>query len=64
MSTKERLESSVYILTSIDIRREEYRDPSVFSSVERQIVDRELEELAAEWAQNPHVPLGMNIRRR
>ena len=63
MSTKERLESSVYILTSIDIRREEYRDPSVFSSVERQIVERELNELAAEWAQNPYGPLGTNIRR-
>jgi hypothetical protein len=63
MSTKERLESSVYILTSIDIRREECRDPSIFSSVERQVVDRELKELAAEWAQNPHRPLGTNIRR-
>ena len=63
MSTKERLESSVYILISIDIRREEYRDPSVFSSVERQIVERELKELADEWAHNPHGPLRTNIRR-
>lgn len=63
MSTNERLESSVYILTSIDIRREECGDPSIFSSVERQIIDRELKELAAEWAQNSHGPLGTNIRR-
>ena len=63
MSAKERLESSVYILTSIDIRREEYRDPSVFSSVERQIVERELKELADEWAHNLHGPLRTNIRR-
>jgi hypothetical protein len=63
MSTKERLESSVYILTSIAIRREECRDPSIFSSVERQIVERQLKELAAEWAQSPHGPLGMNTGR-
>ena len=63
MSTKERLELSVRILTSIDERRKECGDPSIFSSVERQIVDRELTELTTEWIRHSHRSVGAKERR-
>jgi hypothetical protein len=63
MTIKERLESSVRILTTIDELREGYGDPSIFSSVERQVVDRELSELASEWTQRPHASVEAKERR-
>ncbi|HEU0142211.1 MAG TPA: hypothetical protein VFQ79_20990 [Bryobacteraceae bacterium] len=56
MAIKERLELSARILASIDGRRNHKGDHSIFSSVERQVIDRELKELAEEWALNPDSP--------
>jgi len=56
MPIKDRLELSARVLASIDARRNQSCDHSVFSSVERQVVDRELKELADEWALNPDSP--------
>ncbi|MGH9631716.1 MAG: hypothetical protein ACRD7E_25700 [Bryobacteraceae bacterium] len=63
MQIKERLELSARILASIDARRNHCGDHSIFSSVERQVVDRELKELADEWALNPDSPAVPEIRR-
>ena len=49
MTTKARLECGVRILESIASRRRSSGDPTLFSSVEREIVARELAELEAEW---------------
>ena len=62
MTIKERLERCVRLLTDIEARREQCGDPSIFSSVERRIVDRELRELSEEWARNPQSPRVADIR--
>ena len=62
MTTKKRLELSMRLLSSIDARREQCADTAFFSSVEREIVDRELKDLAQEWAQDPEAPRVVNIR--
>jgi hypothetical protein len=63
MPIKERLERCARILASIDARRNYSGDHSIFSSVERELVDRELKELAGEWCLNPDSPLVRDIRR-
>lgn len=63
MPIKDRLELSARVLASIDARRNQSADHSIFSSVERQVVDRELKELADEWALNPYTPAAVDIRR-
>jgi hypothetical protein len=63
MPIKERLELCIRILASIDARRYQSGDCSIFSSVERQVVDRELKQLADEWALNPDSPAVPEIRR-
>jgi hypothetical protein len=49
MPIKERLKLCAGILVSIDARRKYSGDHSMFSSLECQLVDRELRELADEW---------------
>jgi hypothetical protein len=63
MPIKERLKLCAGILASIDARRECSGDHSIFSSLERQLVDRELRELADEWILNPESPPVADIRR-
>ena len=63
MPIKERLELCARILASIDARRNHSGDHSIFSSVELQLINRELKELADEWTLNPDSPTVLNIRR-
>ena len=63
MPIKDRLELCARILATVDARRNHCGDYSIFSSVERQVVDRELKELADEWALNPDSPAAPEIWR-
>ena len=48
-----RLKLSAKLLRSIDARREATGDQGIGSAAERDILDRELAELALEWMTNP-----------
>jgi hypothetical protein len=63
MPIKERLELGARILATIDARRNHSGDHSIFSSLEKHLVDRELKELADEWTSNPESPEVPDIRR-
>ena len=51
-----RLKLSAKLLRSIDARREATRDQAIGAAVERDILDRELADLALEWMMNPLSP--------
>ena len=55
MTTKERLHRRARLLESVDARRLAAQNPHIFSSVERQIVNSELAELADEWRRSLEV---------
>jgi hypothetical protein len=55
LPTRERLEVAVAILEQVHQRRRETGDPHLASSLERRIIERELEQLATEWIMNPAV---------
>lgn len=63
MSIKERLALGARILFATGALRDRTGDPSTSRSVEREIVDRELRELASEWILNPESPAIPNIGR-
>ena len=52
---------SVKLLRTIDARREATGDQGIGSAVERDILDRELAELALEWMMNPQSPRVPNL---
>jgi len=56
-----RLELSAKLLRSIDARREATGDQGIGSAAERDILDRELAELALEWMINPQSPTVPNL---
>ena len=56
-----RLKLSAKLLRSIDARREASGDQGIGSAVERDILDRELAELALEWMMNPESPRVPNL---
>ena len=58
-----RLELLAELLCSIDGRREATGDLGIGSAVERDILDRELAELALEWMMNPQSPPVSNLSR-
>jgi hypothetical protein len=58
-----RLKLSAKLLRSIDARRKATGDQSIGSGVERDILDRELAELALEWMMNPQSPPVPNLSR-
>ena len=58
-----RLKLSVKLLRSIDARREATGDQGIGSAAERDILDRELAELALEWMMNPQSPPVPNLSR-
>jgi hypothetical protein len=58
-----RLELLAELLRSIDARREATGDQGIGSAVERDILDRELAELALEWMMNPQSPPVPNLSR-
>jgi hypothetical protein len=58
-----RLKLSAKLLRSIDARREASGDQSIGSTVERDILDRELADLALEWMMNPESPEVPNLSR-
>jgi len=58
-----RLELLAELLCSIDARREATGDQVIGSAVERDILDRELAELAPEWMMNPESPRVPNLSR-
>jgi len=53
LPTRERLEVAVAIMEQIQQRRRETGDPHLASSLERRIIERELEQLATEWILHP-----------
>ena len=56
-----RLKLSAKLLRSIDVRREATGDQGIGSVAERDILDRELAELALEWMMNPQSPPVSNL---
>lgn len=50
---RERLEVAVTILEQVRQRRRETGDPHLGSSLERRIIERELDQLAADWILHP-----------
>ena len=56
-----RLKLSAKLLRSIDARREATGDQGIGSAAERDILDRELAELALEWMMNPQSPRVLNV---
>jgi hypothetical protein len=58
-----RLKLSVKLLRSIDARRDTTGDQGIGSAAERDILDRELAELALEWMINPESPEVPNLSR-
>jgi len=56
-----RLKLSAKLLRSIDARREATGDQGIGSAAERDILDRELAELALEWMMNPQSPPVPNL---
>jgi len=56
-----RLKLSAKLLRSIDARREATGDQGIGSAAERDILDRELAELALEWMINPQSPTVPNL---
>jgi hypothetical protein len=58
-----RLKLSAKLLRSIDARRKATSDQGIGSAVERDILDRELAELALEWMMNPESPSVPNLSR-
>ena len=56
-----RLDLSAKLLRSIDARREATGDQGIGSAAERDILDRELAELALEWMINPQSPPVPNL---
>ena len=56
-----RLTLSVKLMRSIDARREAGGDQGIGASVERNILDQELAELALEWMMNPESPRVHNV---
>jgi hypothetical protein len=63
MSIKQRLAICARTLFIIDAFRSQRNDPSIFRWVEREILDRELKDLASEWMLNPESPAVPNIER-
>jgi len=49
----DRLQYSTAVLSSLEARRIRTGNPELHRQVERNIIDRELQELADEWRQNP-----------
>ena len=58
-----RLKLSAKLLRSIDARREATGDQAIGAAVERDILDRELADLALEWMMNPLSPPVSNLSR-
>jgi hypothetical protein len=58
-----RLKLSAKLLRTIDARREGDGDQGIGSAVERDVLDRELAELALEWMMNPQSPEVPNLSR-
>ena len=58
-----RLKLSAELLRTIDARRKATGDQGIGSAVERDILDRELAELALEWMMNPESPRVPNLSR-
>jgi len=56
-----RLKLSAKLLRSVDARRKAPSDQGIGSAVERDILDRELAELALEWMMNPQSPPVPNL---
>jgi hypothetical protein len=56
-----RLKLSAKLLRSVDARRKATSDQGIGSAVERDILDRELAELALEWMMNPQSPPVPNL---
>jgi hypothetical protein len=56
-----RLKLSAKLLRSIDACREATGDQGIGSAAEREILDRELAELALEWMMNPESPRVPNV---
>jgi hypothetical protein len=57
------LKLSAKLLRSIDARREATGDQGIGFAAERDILDRELAELALEWMMNPQSPPVSNLSR-
>ena len=58
-----RLKLTAKLLRSIDARRAATGDQCIGSGAERDILDRELAELALEWMMNPESPKVPNLSR-
>jgi hypothetical protein len=58
-----RLKITAKLLRTNDARRKATGDQSIGSTVERDILDRELAELALEWIMNPQSPKIPNLSR-
>jgi len=58
-----RLKITAKLLRTIDARREATGNHGIGSAVERDILDRELAELALEWMKNPRSPRVPNLSR-
>ena len=52
MVTRERVILSAHLLAAIERERKRRNSPNLFSSVEREIISRELKDLETEWAVN------------
>ena len=52
MVTRERVILSTHLLTAIGCERKRRNRPNLFSSVEREIISRELADLGTEWCGN------------
>jgi hypothetical protein len=53
VSVHDRLKMGAAILEALDRGRERTKNPNIHRAVEHKILDRELEQLAREWALNP-----------
>ena len=58
-----RLKITAKLLRTIDARRAVTGDQGIGSALERDILDRELAELAMEWMMNPQSPRVPNLSR-
>jgi hypothetical protein len=58
-----RLKITAKLLRMIDAQREASGDQGIGSAVERDILNRELAELAFEWMMNPESPRVPNLSR-
>jgi hypothetical protein len=52
MVTRERVILSAHLLAAIERERKRRNSPNLFSSVEREIISRELKDLETEWVVN------------